>query len=65
LGLSRFSFATGKFTNFDSNDGLQSNQFEAIPGSAGTCVKEKDGTLYFGGDNGLKGVLTKKISIIH
>lgn len=41
------------FRNFDMDDGLQGNQFEIRPENAGGCCKGKDGTLYFGGPNGL------------
>ncbi len=47
-GLSRFDISTGLFWNFDINDGLQSNGFKI--GASCSC---KDGTLYFGGINGL------------
>jgi streptogramin lyase len=47
-GLSHFSPEKRTFINYDINDGLQRQQFN------GTCFKGKDGTLYFGGDNGLK-----------
>jgi ligand-binding sensor domain-containing protein/signal transduction histidine kinase len=45
-GLSRFSVADRTFTNYDENDGLQSNGFRQAH------CKGKDGMLYFGGDNG-------------
>jgi signal transduction histidine kinase/ligand-binding sensor domain-containing protein len=52
-GLCRFSPSTHTFANFDADDGLQSNQFEIRPENSGGCFKGKDGTLYFGGPNGL------------
>ena len=41
-GLSRFDLVKGHFTNYDNKDGLQSAR----------AFKGKDGTLYFGGNNG-------------
>lgn len=52
-GLSRFSPLTASFKNFNTDDGLQSNQFEVEIEVAGACYKGSDGTLYFGGPNGL------------
>ena len=48
LGLSRFDIARERFTNFDVNDGLQSNEFNINAG-----FKAKDGELFFGGVNGI------------
>ncbi|WP_229368215.1 ligand-binding sensor domain-containing protein [Fibrisoma limi] len=45
-GLSRFSANRTTFSNYDVNDGLQSNGFRHAH------CKAKDGTLYFGGNNG-------------
>lgn len=53
LGLSCFSPTAGRFINFDESDGLQSNQFSTGYVNAGASYKGKDGTLYFGGQNGL------------
>ncbi|QMU28328.1 histidine kinase [Adhaeribacter radiodurans] len=47
-GLSRFSPTQKTFINYDYSDGLQGNVF-----SIGAAFKGKDGTLYFGGTNGL------------
>lgn len=47
-GISRFDPRTNAFTNFDVNDGLQGNEF-----NLGAYLKGSDGTLYFGGDNGV------------
>lgn len=47
-GISRFNISLKEFWNFDVNDGLQSNGFKI-----GAAYKCKDGTLYFGGINGL------------
>lgn len=49
-GFSRFCLATRTFSNYDVNDGLPSNGF-----GRAHC-KGKDGTLYFGGDNGFTAV---------
>lgn len=54
-GLSRFDPGTKTFTNYDYKDGLQSNIFVTGNGGVtgtGGCFKGKDGTLYFGGNNG-------------
>jgi ligand-binding sensor domain-containing protein len=55
-GLSRFDPVAKTFTNYDYKDGLQSNIFAAGNGgddmSWGACCKGRDGTLYFGGNNG-------------
>ncbi|QJW90176.1 histidine kinase [Spirosoma taeanense] len=50
-GLSKFSLTTHQFTNYSADEGLQGNIFAAwfIEGAA---CKGKDGTLYFGGNNG-------------
>jgi ligand-binding sensor domain-containing protein/signal transduction histidine kinase len=48
FGISRFDPETGVFRNFDSGDGLQSNEF-----NSGAYAKGRDGELYFGGINGL------------
>ena len=47
-GLSRFDITTKKFSNYYASDGLQSNQF-----FWGASTKGEDGTLYFGGTNGI------------
>ncbi len=47
-GLCRFSPSTGKSRNYDVDDGLQSNEF-----NTGAYFKSDDGTMYFGGVNGL------------
>jgi len=46
-GLSRLDTKNGCIRNFDTNDGLQSNEF-----SGHVCLKLKDGNLLFGGVNG-------------
>ena len=54
-GLSRFDPIIKTFTNYDYRDGLQSNVFVATDNtnlSKGGCIKGRDGTLYFGGNNG-------------
>jgi ligand-binding sensor domain-containing protein/signal transduction histidine kinase len=54
-GLSRFDPVVKTFTNYDYKDGLQGNIFAAGGGGdldRGACFKGKDGTLYFGGNNG-------------
>jgi hypothetical protein len=51
-GLSRFNPVTKTFTNYDYTDGLQSNVFAAGDREKGARYKGRDGTLYFGGNNG-------------
>jgi ligand-binding sensor domain-containing protein len=48
FGISRFDTETETFLNFDSGDGLQSNEF-----NSGAYAKGHDGELYFGGIEGL------------
>ncbi len=48
FGISRFDPETETFRNFDSGDGLQSNEF-----NSGAYSKGRNGELYFGGINGL------------
>lgn len=48
LGLSRFDPETENFRNYTASDGLQSNEF-----NMGAYARGPDGTLYFGGVNGL------------
>jgi signal transduction histidine kinase/ligand-binding sensor domain-containing protein len=52
-GLSKFSITSNIFTNYDINDGLQSNQFTVGHSTPGASYKGRDGTLYFGGIKGL------------
>jgi len=46
-GLARFDPQTETFTAYGIHDGLQSEQF-----SPRACIKDPDGTLFFGGVNG-------------
>ncbi len=46
-GLSRFNLITYNFTNFDVNDGLQSDEF-----NGGAYTKGPSGEMFFGGING-------------
>jgi signal transduction histidine kinase/ligand-binding sensor domain-containing protein/CheY-like chemotaxis protein len=46
-GISKFNPATGRFRNFDDNDGLQSNEF-----NEGAYLRGRNGELFFGGING-------------
>jgi signal transduction histidine kinase/ligand-binding sensor domain-containing protein len=50
-GLSRFSISRHTFTNYDRNDGLQSDLFTTDYVGGARC-RGRDGTLYFGGENG-------------
>ncbi|NCD71115.1 ligand-binding sensor domain-containing protein [Mucilaginibacter agri] len=47
-GLSSLNIATNHFSNFDISDGLQSNEFNRY-----AYCKTKDGTMFFGGLNGI------------
>ncbi|TAD95503.1 MAG: hypothetical protein EAZ97_15370 [Bacteroidetes bacterium] len=47
-GISKFNMESKIFRNYDQSDGLQSKQFKT-----NSCFKAQDGTLYFGGVNGL------------
>ena len=48
FGLSRFNPSSGKIRNFTASDGLQSNEF-----NQNAFAMDKNGTMYFGGINGL------------
>lgn len=47
-GLTRFSAQRGVYKNYDLTDGLQSNEF-----NTNVCYKHSNGTLFFGGVNGI------------
>ncbi|GAB2471273.1 hybrid sensor histidine kinase/response regulator [Hymenobacter qilianensis] len=47
-GLYRFTPSTGQYLRYDVADGLQSNAFKI-----GAATRAQDGTLYFGGINGI------------
>ncbi len=47
-GLSKLNLSTNQFENYNEYDGLVGNQFNYA-----SCLKSKDGTLYFGAVNGL------------
>uniref|UniRef100_UPI0035936EB7 two-component regulator propeller domain-containing protein n=1 Tax=Aquiflexum sp. TaxID=1872584 RepID=UPI0035936EB7 len=51
-GLSDFDPVKKTFRNYDYKDGLQGNIFAAGNRGRGAKFKGRDGTLYFGGDNG-------------
>jgi len=46
-GISKFNPSMGSFKNYDSNDGLQDNEFQEL-----ACLKRRDGQMLFGGING-------------
>ena len=46
-GISKLSTENNQFENFTVSDGLQSNEFNGR-----SCLKDKDGYMYFGGING-------------
>ncbi len=46
-GISKFNPEINSFINYDVKDGLQSNEF-----NTGSCYKDGNGQMYFGGVNG-------------
>ncbi|NOY50929.1 MAG: hypothetical protein GXO88_10260 [Chlorobi bacterium] len=59
-GLSNYNPSNASFTNYFTNSGLKSNEF-----NAGAYFKSDDGTLYFGGINGLMYFKPKYLSNNH
>ncbi|MCH9028316.1 MAG: response regulator, partial [Bacteroidetes bacterium] len=55
-GLSKYKPAKNQFTNYDVNDGLQSNEF-----NTGAYYKSRSGELFFGGINGFNYFFPGKI----
>lgn len=55
-GLSRFDRTQAQFRTFDARDGLQGDAFYAR-----SCLRTKDGTLFFGGAGGLSSFDPEKI----
>lgn len=49
-GLSKFNHETNQFKNYDYWDGIQNTTF-----NSGACLKNKNGEMFFGGNNGLTG----------
>lgn len=58
-GLSKFSIANGKFTNYYVGNGLQGNEF-----SKNSTHKDAEGTLWFGGINGITTFNPQDISLV-
>lgn len=56
FGISRFDTFNNTFRNFTVNDGLQSNEF-----NQNAFAKDRKGTMYFGGINGLNIFLPTEI----
>ena len=56
-GLSKFDPNTESFINFDTNDGLQSNEFSLA------CYKSPSGRMYFGGINGYNAFYPDSIQV--
>jgi ligand-binding sensor domain-containing protein/DNA-binding CsgD family transcriptional regulator len=56
-GLSRFNPKTGAFKNYDVEDNIQSNEF-----NAGAYFKSKSGEMFFGGINGFNAFFPAAIS---
>lgn len=57
FGLSRFTPQTATFRNFTTIDGLQSNEFNNY-----SHCRLSDGTMFFGGINGITSFLPEKLS---
>ncbi len=55
-GLSKFNPKTETIKNYDSEDGLQSNEF-----NAGAYYKSRSGEMFFGGVNGLNSFYPEQI----
>ena len=55
-GLSRFNPRTETFRNYDTRDGLQSNEF-----NGGSFFKSKSGEMFFGGINGFNAFFPDEI----
>ncbi len=56
-GILRFSPNDGKIRTYDRSDGLQGNFY-----MAGACAIAPDGSMWFGGPNGLNGFYPERIS---
>jgi len=52
-GLAHYLVSQKKFITYDVKDGLQGNVFSAGWRGYGSSFRDKDGILYFGGNNGL------------
>jgi signal transduction histidine kinase/ligand-binding sensor domain-containing protein/DNA-binding response OmpR family regulator len=57
-GLSNFNPETGVFRNFTLEDGIQGKEFNIL-----SYLKGSDGTMYFGGNNGLTAFHPKDIVV--
>ncbi|MBI3169508.1 MAG: GAF domain-containing protein, partial [Chloroflexi bacterium] len=57
FGLARFDTANQTFRIFTASDGLQSNEF-----NQNSYAKDRDGTMYFGGINGLNVFVPQEIT---
>ncbi len=55
-GLCRFDTQSNEFMNFNSNDGIQGDEF-----NGGSFLKSRSGDLYFGGTNGFTVVHPEKV----
>ncbi|MCB9266803.1 MAG: hypothetical protein H6558_17385 [Lewinellaceae bacterium] len=58
MGLSAFDPVSEVFTNFDKNDGLQSNQF-----NRSASLHSRPGEMYFGGIHGVNAFRPEAVSI--
>jgi PAS domain S-box-containing protein len=57
-GLSKFDMERNTFRNFKISDGLQSNEF-----GVNACVRNQDGEMFFGGNNGFNSFFPDSIVI--
>jgi len=55
-GLSRFDYMAEKFTNYDTDDGLQNSEFQEL-----AAVKRSSGEMLFGGINGFNAFYPQRI----
>lgn len=55
-GISRLNKKTGEFKNYTASDGLQDGEFKEL-----AFCQSKDGTMYFGGNNGFSAFRPEEI----
>lgn len=58
MGISAFNPYTKKFTNYDKNDGLQSNQF-----NRSASLTSRSGEMYFGGIHGVNAFHPREVTV--
>ncbi len=57
-GMSKFNPSSGKFVNYDINDGLQGNEF-----NGGAWFHADDGEMFFGGMDGFNSFFPEEIAL--